>query len=73
MTTLEDPNDVLEAVADMKLPMKSDARLQWLMDRNNDGQLHPTERAELESLVELSESLSLIRARAMLALGRRPV
>jgi hypothetical protein len=42
------------------------------MDRNNHGQLNLTERAELETLVELSESLSIVRAAAIHLLGRRP-
>ena len=41
------------------------------MDRNNDGQLTDNEREELESLVEMSESLSLVRAEALRLLGRK--
>jgi hypothetical protein len=43
-----------------------------LMDRNSAGWLTPDEREELEALVELSERLALLRARALLLLGRRP-
>jgi hypothetical protein len=67
------PRDLIESVAGMRFPAKTDERLTWLMDRNNDGLLTPTERDELESLVELSESMSLIRAQALKALGRSPV
>ena len=42
------------------------------MDRNNEGLLTDTERADLESLVELSERLSLVRAEAIHLLGRIP-
>ena len=42
------------------------------MDRNNEGLLTDAERADLESLVELSERLSLVRAEAIHLLGRRP-
>ena len=42
------------------------------MDRNNEGLLTGTERADLESLVELSERLSLVRAEAIHLLGRKP-
>jgi hypothetical protein len=42
------------------------------MDQNNQGQLSPAEREELEALVELSERLSLVRAEALQLLGRRP-
>lgn len=42
------------------------------MDRNNEGLLTDTERADLESLVELSERLALVRAEAIHLLGRIP-
>jgi hypothetical protein len=42
------------------------------MDRNTDGTLTPEEHEELESLVELSESIALVRAQALLVLGRKP-
>jgi hypothetical protein len=66
------PREVLEEVAAMHLPAKTDTRLQNLMDRNNDGLLSPQEREEMESLVELSETISLMRAKAMRYLGRKP-
>jgi hypothetical protein len=42
------------------------------MDRNNEGLLSSSEREELESLVEWSESVSLLRAEALRLLGRHP-
>jgi len=42
------------------------------MDRNTEGLLTNTERAELEALVELSETLALVRATALQLLGRTP-
>jgi len=42
------------------------------MDRNTNGVLLPGERDELETLVELSETLALVRAKALDLLGRRP-
>ncbi len=42
------------------------------MDRNSNGQLGEAERAELESLAEMSERLSLVRAEAFHLLGRAP-
>lgn len=69
---VEAPVDLVEAVADMRFPPKADRRLGWLMDRNTDGLLTPDERDELESLAELSESIALLRARAMRLLGRSP-
>jgi hypothetical protein len=66
------PRELIESVADMRFPAKTDERLTWLMGRNTEGQITPTERAELESLVELSERISLIRAQALRVLGRSP-
>ena len=69
--TVEAPLDLVESFAALRFPPKADARLQVLMDRNTDGRLGAAERDELESLVELSESLSLLRAQALHVLGRR--
>jgi hypothetical protein len=66
------PIDWVESVSRLRLPAKADRRLQELMDRNNDGVLSPIEMAEMESLVELSETMSLVRAEALHLLGRRP-
>ena len=66
------PRDLVEAFADFRLPPKADAQLQSLMDRNSDGTLSPAERDELEALVELSQQMALLRARALHALGRQP-
>ena len=70
--TIDAPLSWVESVGDLRLPPKSDQRLQELMNRNNDGLLSDVERAELESLVELSEHLSLVRAEALHLLGRTP-
>jgi hypothetical protein len=66
------PLQMVEAVAALRLPTASDQRMQLLMDRNNDGALNAEERQELESLVELSETISLVRADALAVLGRKP-
>jgi len=66
------PSDFVESPCQLRLPVRTDDRLQVLMDRNTEGQLTPEERNELESLADLSETLSLIRARALSSLGRRP-
>jgi hypothetical protein len=71
-STIDAPVEWVETVGRLRLPAKTDERLQQLMDRNNNGQLTPAERQELESLVELSESLSVVRAEALLLLGRQP-
>ena len=69
---IQAPVDLVEAIADLRFPPKSDRRLQALMDRNTEGRLTPAEREELEALVELSEMMSLVRARALHLLGRKP-
>lgn len=66
------PVDWIQTLGDLRLPHKTDMRLQELMERNNDGLLSDQERAELESLVDLSHELSLVRATALHLLGRRP-
>ena len=73
MTTLEAPIEFVESLAGMRFPVKTDLRLQRLMDRNTNGELTRSERDELESLAELSETMSLFRGRALQLLGRRPV
>ena len=70
---LETPVEFVESLAGMRFPAKSDRRLQQLMDRNTNGELSSAEREELESLAELSETMSLFRGQAMHLLGRRPV
>jgi len=66
------PEELMRQVAALRLPEKTDQRLQRLMDRNNNGQLVPSEREELESLVEVSETISLLRAQALRILGWKP-
>ena len=71
-STIDAPLEWVERVCDLRLPPKTDQRLQKLMDRNNDGLLSEAERDDLDSLVELSERLSLVRAEALHLLGRKP-
>jgi hypothetical protein len=66
------PADFVETLSRLRFPAKADERLQELMDRNTEGTLSGEERQELETLVELGETLSLIRGRALLSLGRAP-
>lgn len=72
MSVVSVPLDWVELVSELRLPPKSDRRLQELMDRNTEGHLTGEERADLESLVELSEALTLVRAEALHVLGRKP-
>jgi len=71
-TTVAAPLEWVEAVSSLRLPSKVIDRLRHLMDRNTEGLLTDTERAELETLVELSEQLALVRATALHLLGRKP-
>jgi len=66
------PIELIEDVAELRLPPKADRHLQALMDRNTEGALNPVEREELEALVEMSEAIALVRARALRLLGREP-
>ena len=72
MGTIVAPMEWVENVGSLRLPKKQDQRLQWLMDRNNEGLLTDAERNDLEDLVEWSEKISLMRAGALLLLGRKP-
>ena len=72
MSVVPAPTEWVESVSQLRLPPKSDQRLQDLMDRNNEGLLDARERATLESLVELSETLALVRAGALALLERQP-
>jgi hypothetical protein len=69
---VEAPREMVEAVAALHLPATADRRLRVLMDRNTNGGLTGEEREELEALAELSETLSLVRADALMLLGRKP-
>lgn len=71
-TVMQAPVELVEAVADLRLPPKADQRLQNLMDRNNEGLLSTEQKEDLAVLVELSESLALVRAKALQLLGRKP-
>ena len=68
---IEAPESWVESVGQLTLPKRADLHLQELMDRNNEGLLTPAEREELESLVEWSEQVSLLRAQALRILGRQ--
>jgi hypothetical protein len=72
MSVISAPVDWVESVGRLRLPARADRRLQELMDRNAEGQLTEREREDIEALVELSETLSLVRAEALHLLGRKP-
>ncbi len=68
----ETPAAVLEDVAKLNFPPEMEARITSLMDRNTDGLLTLTERDELAALVSWGHRISLLRAWALLILGRKP-
>ena len=72
MSTIAAPREWIESLGQLRLPPKTDHRLQNLMDRRNEGLLTEVEISDVESLVELSEQLSLMRAEAFLLLGQKP-
>lgn len=73
MEAVSVPTDFLEQLAAMRLAPEADARIQALMDRSDEGRLTAEERAELAALASLSQQMSIIRARALLLLGRKLV
>jgi hypothetical protein len=68
--SIQAPVEMVEAVAALRLPAKADRYLQTLMDRNTDGHLTPQEREGFEAIVELSETISLLRSQALSLLAR---
>jgi hypothetical protein len=70
METIATPVELVTAVAEFRFSPRLNARLQDLMERNTEGQLAPGEREELEALVELSETIALLRGEALKVLGR---
>ncbi len=69
---IDAPVDLMEAVAHLRLPSLADQQLQILMDAHTNGLLTETQKRQLEELVEWSESISLLRARAGQLLGECP-
>ena len=73
MEMVPTPKDFLEYLADMRFSPEANARIQDLMDRNNEGLLSPQEREVLATLASLSQDMSIVRSRALMLLGRKPV
>ena len=71
-STVQAPLEMMEAVANLRLPVNADRQLQRLMDRNTNGELNAEERKDLAALAKWSEEISLLRARALHVLGRKP-
>jgi hypothetical protein len=71
-TLVQAPLELVEEIAALRFPVATDRHLQELMDRNTNGQLSSDEKKDLEALAELSEKISLVRAKALHLLGHRP-
>ena len=69
---MQNPLGLAEAVAALRFSPKAEQRFQDLMNRNTNGLLTDTEHEELEALAEMSETISLVRTKALLYLGRKP-
>lgn len=67
------PREMVEAVSELRFPPQADAHLRRLMDLNNNGLLSAAQRNGLEGLVEMSQSLSLLRAAALKLLAENEV
>ena len=65
------PKEYLEQIANLRFPPETDARLQHLMDVNNEGNLNEQESSELEAYVRMNELLSILKGRAMIMLRRK--
>src|SRR5215510_5041345 len=67
------PNSVRETTISVelqRLDVESQARLDWLLDQNNEGRLTPAEREELQGLVAQYENLLLQNTEALLRVTR---
>ena len=72
MNNLPDLVSFVDDLTDIRFSPAMNARVQDLMGRNNDGALSAPEREELESLVDWSEQISLVRAKALQFMGKKP-
>lgn len=60
----------LEALADMALATKEQARLEQLLAKNAEGLLSKESMEELDTLLKKIDELNLVKARAAVALGK---
>lgn len=73
MDLIPTPREMLEQAADLQFDPVTDARMQVLMERHNFGELNESERRELAGYVALNQRMSIVRAQALLTLGRKLV
>ena len=66
--TVEIPAEFLEEIAEYQFPPSVQDRITTLMDKITEDQLSEDEQKELQALVELSESVAIIKGRARLLL-----
>jgi hypothetical protein len=61
----------LEEIAAYRVPEALDARLQYLMSRNSEGEITGEERAEFEDYLRLGHMMKILKAKARIALRKR--
>jgi hypothetical protein len=62
------PEDILT----LRVSDEEDERLQYLMERNNEGELTDSERDELNYFAEMDRLVSLLKAKALVVLKNQP-
>jgi len=72
MNNLPDLVSFVDGLTNIRFSPAMNTRIQHLMDLNNEGKLSAEDREELESLVDWSEQISLVRAGAFQLMGKKP-
>ncbi|MBI4616723.1 MAG: hypothetical protein HY720_24135 [Planctomycetes bacterium] len=67
-STIEAPRDLIQAFAQLCLPRTAQARLDLLMEKNNEGTISDSEREDLRALVDLCQTIAELRGRARILL-----
>lgn len=62
-------NATPQEIMDFKPSKRAEARAAYLLDRNNSGQLTPSEKIELEQMLYFDRKLSVLKAKAAAALS----
>jgi hypothetical protein len=60
-----------EEILAFQLSEEEQDRIDDLLDRNNEGDLNPVEKGELQQIVELERIMSLLKAKAAYALKKK--
>ena len=60
----------LQSVVEMRAPPETEARIDWLAERANEGELTNDERSEYESFVRISNFINVLKLQARDKLGQ---